>query len=161
MADRTTEGFGGSVGGVGLVRPPDREDPPSSLPSNLSLQPGGAGAAHGHNTSAPALPQVVVTDYCTRRWMQRVGAQGYAAAMTALAAFVASGKASGKAPRWAYSRGGTGHGARYVTNSAMGGVCVVTHEGSAITVLTREIAREHRQYSGDFVMVQRRRAMSA
>jgi hypothetical protein len=77
---------------------------------------------------------VPVNHHAVVRWIERVGAQNYASALIAVATFVASGNASGRPPRWV-GVGGGGH--RYVTNAACGGVCVVTKQGCAITVITR------------------------
>jgi hypothetical protein len=106
----------------------------------------------------PQPSRAPVTDHAIGRWLERVGAESYAAALSALAAFLASGSASSRAPRWHGSQPGGPH--RYVTNSACGGVCVVTHNGCAITVVTRQIAKQRKGFSSDYIAVQRRKAMA-
>jgi hypothetical protein len=91
--------------------------------------------------------------------MQRVGADGYFAAGTALRAFLRDGKSSGRAPRWA-TTSGEGYGRSFVTNAETPGICVVVREGVAITVLTRSIAAAIHVYEAEALCVQRRRAMA-
>lgn len=120
---------------------------PAVSPTRLvrtSLPPGGASGGHGHNVSRPAPPHL--SSHGVRRWFERVGADSLSDAAVALMGFLVRGKASGRAPRWAWSRGGEGLGSQYVTNPDVPGVCVVVCDGWVVTVVVRRAAAAIRVY---------------
>lgn len=94
------------------------------------------------------------TSHAERRWSERVG-------YGSLPEFLAAGRVSGRSPRWAWSRGGEGIGSRYVTCPDVPGVCVITRNAIAITVITRESTKPRRAFAAESIHVGRRKAMSA
>lgn len=103
---------------------------------------------------------ITVTHHAAMRWRERVAEVPYPGAVTAVAAFVAGGKVSGRAPRWAARGHGEGTGVRYATHGAFPGICIVLRNGSALTVLTREAARLYRDFTAEAIATARRKAMA-
>lgn len=105
---------------------------------------------------------LAVSLHAESRWRIRVGAQPWDA-QAAIRAFIRDGKGSKRPPRWLtpVPVDSEEFGSTYVTNPDVPGTCVVIRNNTAITVLTRRMAKRWQQHYEEAVSVARRKAIAS